>query len=133
MAWSWRYPRIVPILAGTHYIGGLGRPISGICAPFAAARFLLLAIRAEADKQPLPDVLAAGGTPVPALQKPRPGRLFLSGRPLGPPKRKRNLRPGGMEQGSSVYLTASILSETAGARDELEVLQRLNRTACIDG
>jgi len=43
-------------------------------------------------------------------------------------------RLGGVRQGSSGVPGDLVLSETAGARDEiLKFLQRLNRMACIDG
>ena len=65
---------------------------------------------------------------------PNDRRPFLSGHPLGLLERKgKAVVCEEIGQGRSGLPDASILSETAGAREKLKFLQRLNRMACIDG
>jgi glutamine cyclotransferase len=80
-------------------------------------------------------VLAVAGITVFAFRKPDAiGDFSLFGHPHGLLEGEENLvASGGMRTGVfRLAETASILSETAGARDN-ESFQRLNRMACIDG
>jgi hypothetical protein len=97
-------------------------------------RILLLAKRARPDKQWLPGVLAIAGTSVRAFRKPDTvGDHSFQDIRLDCSKGRKPHRFVECGRGPSACRMASILSETAGAREETQVLQRLNFTACIDG
>jgi hypothetical protein len=82
---------------------------------------LLLASRIRLGKEPLPGVLAVAGTSVLAFRKPDAvGDHSFQDIRVDCSKGRKTFRFGGLRQGLPACRIASILSETAGAREETQ-------------
>src|SRR6186713_3275408 len=101
---------------------GLFHPISGQRGVHLLVRILLLASRTRLGKQPLPGVLAVAGTSVLAFRKPDTvGDHSFQDIRMDCSKGRKTHRSVDCGRGLSACRAASILSETAGAREETQV------------